>query len=388
MGLTTNNPQVPLVHNQLEDDFPIAKAGFQKSRHASGLGSFRLIQITQILLVILGLIAFGYFARTLLLPILIAGFTSIALQPVINWLRKHHLPTVLASVLVVGAIVVVAASGTYYLGRPAVAWIKSTPKVVANLKSKYETNLRPFLSQNTPPTGLTGANAQQIGQTTSASLPAASISHDHIASVVFNWTGSTLIGTGETIALLLLLLASGDLFLEKLVQLIPASQDKRHAKQISLEIQSSISRYLLSISLINFGLGIVIGTALYLLGMPNAWMWGAIAAMVNFVPYFGPVLGMIGVALAGLLAYNSLGHGLVPAGVYLGVHLLEANLLTPCILGRSFTLNPVIIFISLMFFVWLWGIIGAFLAVPLLVIFKVICDRVKIMAPLGELLSN
>jgi predicted PurR-regulated permease PerM len=388
MALTTKNPQVPRVHNQLEDDVPIAKAGFQKAGYASGLRSLRLTQITQILLVILGLIAFSYFARTLLLPILIAGVASTALKPVINWLRKYHLPTALASALVVGAIVVAAASGTYYLGRPAVAWIKSSPKVVANLKSKYENNLRPFLSQSDFPTGLPATNADQIGQTTSAPLPAASISHDHIASVVFNWTGSTLVGTGETIALLLLLLASGDLFLEKLVQLIPASQDKRHAKHMSLEIQKSISRYLLSISLINIGLGTVIGFTLYLLGMPSAWMWGAIAAMVNFVPYFGPVLGMIGVALAGLLAYNSLGHGLVPAGIYLGVHLLEANLLTPCILGRRFTLNPVIIFITLMFCVWLWGIIGAFLAVPLLVIFKVICGHVKVIAPLGELLSN
>ncbi len=283
---------------------------------------------------------------------------------------------------------VVAAGGTYYLGRPAVAWIKSTPNVVANLKSKYVKSLRPFLSQTKAPTGLTGTNADQIGQTTSPPLPAANISHDHIASVVFDWTGSTLVGTGETIALLLLLLASGDLLLERLLQLIPASQDKRRAKQISVEIQSNLSRYLLSISIINFGLGTVIGIALYLLGMPNAWMWGAIAAMLNFVPYFGPVLGMIGVALAGLIASDSLGHGLLPVGVYLGLHLLEANLLTPYILGRRFTLNPVIIFISLMFCVWLWGIIGAFLAVPLLVIFKLICDHVKMIAPLGKLLSN
>ena len=208
------------------------------------------------------------------------------------------------------------------------------------------------------------------------------------AGSILNWTGTLLVGIGETLVLVYLLLASGDLFLQKLVRVMPTLSDKKRAVEVSHEIQQNISNYLFSVSLINIGLGIVVSAGLYFMGVPDAAMWGMLVAVLNFVPYFGPVTGVVLLAAVGLLTFDTLWQGLLPPAWYLLLHLLEANLITPVLLGRRFTLNPVVIFVSLIFWMWLWGVPGALLSVPILVSIKVVCDRVPAMMPVSQLLSR
>ena len=132
----------------------------------------------------------------------------------------------------------------------------------------------------------------------------------------------------------------------------------------------------------------IVSLGLYFMGVPNAAMWGILVAVLNFVPYFGPVAGVILLAAVGLLTFDHLGKALLPPAWYLLLHLFEANLITPVLLGRRFTLNPVVIFISLIFWTMLWGVPGALLSVPILVSIKVVCDRVPAMSPVSELLSR
>ena len=143
-----------------------------------------------------------------------------------------------------------------------------------------------------------------------------------------------------------------------------------------------------AVSLVNIGLGLVVCGGLYFLGVPNAAVWGLLVAVLNFVPYFGPVAGIILLSTVGLLSFETLWKGFLPSVLYLVLHLLEANLITPAVLGRRFTLNPVIIFVSLIFWTWLWGVPGALLSVPILVSFKVVCDRVASLSSVGKLLEN
>jgi predicted PurR-regulated permease PerM len=184
------------------------------------------------------------------------------------------------------------------------------------------------------------------------------------------------------------MLASGDLFLQKLVRVMPTMRDKKRAVEISSEIQQQISSYLLSVSVINFGLGLVVAGGLYWLGVPNAAMWGMLIALLNFVPYFGALAGVFLLAIVGVLTFDTLGKGLLPPAWYLLLHLLESNFITPVLLGRRFTLNPVIIFVSLIFWTWLWGLPGALLSVPILVSIKVICERMPSMSHVSELLTS
>jgi predicted PurR-regulated permease PerM len=232
------------------------------------------------------------------------------------------------------------------------------------------------------------AAVNNLGEEEKIRTPTVELKTSQMPTTFINWTGTFLAGIGETLVLLYLLLASGDLFLQKLVRVTPTLRNKKSAVQISHEIQQNISNYLFSVSLINLGLGLAVGGGLYLMGVPNAVMWGVVVAVLNFVPYFGPVAGVIVLATVGLLTFDTLWRGLLPPAWYLLLHALEANLITPVLLGRRFTLNPVVIFVSLIFWTWLWGVPGALLSVPILVSIKVVSDRVPAMSPVSELLSR
>jgi predicted PurR-regulated permease PerM len=232
--------------------------------------------------------------------------------------------------------------------------------------------------------GATAAEKKEAQKT----APTVELKDNRGSSSIRNWTGTFLAGIGETLVLLYLLLASGDLFLQKLVRVMPTLHDKKRAVEISREIQQKCSNYLFSVSLINLGLGVVVSGGLYFLGMPNAAMWGMFVAVLDFVPYFGPVAGVLVLAAVGLLTSDTLWKGLLPPGWYLLLHLLEANLITPVLLGRRFTLNPVVSFVCLIFWAWLWGVPGALLSVPILVSIKVVCDRVPALSPVSALLTS
>ena len=192
----------------------------------------------------------------------------------------------------------------------------------------------------------------------------------------------------EVIVLAYLLLASGDIFLRKLVRVIPQHSEKKRAIDISHEVQAQVSNYLFSVSLINIGLGVVAGFGFFLMGVPRAGMWGFVVAVLNFIPYFGPVVGLAILLVVGLLSFDDVSRALMPFGWYLLMHLLEANFVSPIILGRRFTVNAVAIFISLMFWYWLWGVPGALLSVPILVSVKAVCSRLPRANFISEFMSR
>ncbi len=343
-----------------------------------------LAQSTRILTIFGITLAFCYFARIVVLPVVIAWVASMLLRPPVNWLARIKVPTPLAALIVMILFGGAVGFGIITLGKPAAVWIQSAPENLPKLKEKFQKILAPaaHLSAVASSVGDLGEPAKN------EKTASVKIADNHLTNSLFNWTWTFLAGVGETIALTFLLLAGGNVFLNKLVHVLPTLHNKKQAVDISHEIQHSISRYLISVTLINIGLGLIVGIGLYLVGMPGAAMWGGVVAVVNFVPYLGPIVGIGAVAVTGLLAFDSIGRGLLPAAIYLGAHLIEANLFTPFVLGKRFTLNPVVIFIALIFFTWLWGVPGALLSVPLLVATKVLCERVPPLAPWGELLSR
>lgn len=353
-------------------------------QHEPRITPARIATTARIVFIVLALLAFAFLARAVILPVVLAWVISMTLKAPVRWLRGCRLPTPLAAAIVVGIFVTGIGFGVTYLVRPAMDWAISAPENIPKLKAKFHRVLRPAAR-------LTEA-ASSVGNlaTDVAAIPSQSVEvkDNHVASTVFNWTGSLLAGAGETIALVFLLLASGELFLQKLVRVIPRLRDKKQAVEVCREIQQSISTYLLSVGIVNLGFGASVGLTLHLLGMPNAIMWGGVAMFANFIPYLGPIVGIAAVGLAGLLAFDTLPRALLPAGAYLLLHLIEANAVTPFVLGRRFTLNPVVIFVALIFCAWLWGIIGALLAVPLLVTVKLVCDRVPALALISEFLAS
>jgi len=338
----------------------------------------------QVALVVLGVVAFLYFARPVVLPIFLACVGGMALKPLIRWLSQCHIPPALSAAVVLSLLVAGITIGFIQLGRPALAWMNEAPQHMTELRQKAQ-KLFPRVMRFSR----AAAAVNELGATEDQTkAPAAVELKTSRVPTFINWTGTFLAGLGESLVLLYLVLASGDLFLQKLVRVMPTLRDKKRAVDISHEIQQQISNYLFSVSVINICLGIIVGGGLYWLGVPNAAMWGMLIALLNFVPYFDPFAGISLLAIVGLLTFDTLWKGLLPPALYLLLHLLESNFITPFLLGRRFTLNPVVIFVSLIFWTWLWGVPGALLSVPILVSIKVICERLPSMSHVSELLTS
>ncbi len=349
----------------------------------SGAASTKTAPV-QIVLVVLGAIAFLFFARPFVLPVLLACVAGMTLKPVIRWLSYCHVPPGLSAAVVLCLLLAAIAVGFFQLGRPAMTWMNEAPQHMTELRQRVQKIVPGIARFSHAAEAVNSLGATVEEQKVS---PTIELKTSRVPGI-FNWTGTFLVGAGETLVLLYLILASGDLFLQKLVHVMPTMGDKKRAVEISHEIQRKISNYLFSVLLINVSLGILVSASLYWLKVPNAAMWGTLVAILNFVPYFGPVAGIVLLGTVGLLTFDTLWKGVLPSAWYLLLHLMEANFITPLLLGRQFTLNPVVIFVFLIFWTWLWGVPGALLSVPILVSIKVVCDRVPALSAVSELLAS
>ena len=376
----------PLDSSAGTPDVPVkAVPGSEPPPAPSSAAAATKTATAQIVLIALGTIAFLYFARPVVLPVVLACAAGMALKPLIRWLSYCHIPPALSAAVVLCLLMAAVGVGFFQLGRPALTWMNEAPQHMTVLRQRVQRMFPRIarISQAAEAVNNLGATEEEQKM-----APTVELKDSRGASALINWTGSLLAGMGEALVVLYLLLASGDLFLQKLVHVMPTLSDKKRAVEISHEIQQNISNYLFSVSFINTALGALVGAVLYLMGVPNAAMWGMFVAVLNFIPYFGPVAGIILLATLGLLTFDSLWKGLLPPAWYLLLHLFEANLITPVLLGRRFTLNPVVIFVSLIFWTWLWGVPGALLSVPILVSIKVVCDHVPTMSSVSELLTS
>jgi predicted PurR-regulated permease PerM len=208
---------------------------------------------------------------------------------------------------------------------------------------------------------------------------------------VLSRAAGNLLSVGTTLAvtfvLSLFLLASGTLFYQKIIQAFPNLSDKKKALKVIYNIQSEISRYLLTITIINMIVGVVVGSGMWLLGIPNALVWGVASTVLNFLPYVGALIAIVLVGVISIVTFDDMLYALVPPGFILLVHILEGQFLTPMLLGRRLELNAVFVFISISFWSWLWGFVGALMAVPILVIIKVACDNFETLRPIGNFLT-
>jgi predicted PurR-regulated permease PerM len=192
----------------------------------------------------------------------------------------------------------------------------------------------------------------------------------------------------EVVLLTFLLLASGDSFLTKLVHVLPVRREKREAVEVAHEAEEAVSRYLIATAFINVGQGVLVGGSMALLHLPNPVLWGFLTFFLEFIPYLGGASMIILLTLVGLATFDRVGQALLPPAVYLTITTLQNNLVSPVAYGRRLRLNPVAVFVGVLFWYYLWGVPGAFLAVPIIASLKILGDHLDGMSPLAEFLGE
>src|SRR6266487_1529437 len=322
-----------------------------------------------------------YFMRSILLPIVLALLLSYLLRPIVRALAKLKIPLPVGAALILIGLLALVGYGISTLAAPAVGWLQKAPTGLAELQHKL-LPVKKSVAQVTQATGeiekLASANAE---------IKTVEVKRHPITEMLFMRTPEFIASAILSLILLYFLLVYDQTFIAKLVKLLPTLSDKKTAVGIAHDIESQISRYLFTITAINACLGAAVGTAVGLLGLANPAMWGVLVALLNFVPYLGALTGIICMTIGAVWSFDSLGYALIFPAIYLALGTLEGSFITPWVMGRSLTLNPVIILLSLTFWGWMWGIVGIILAVPILAAFKIFCTHIKPLEPLAEFLS-
>jgi predicted PurR-regulated permease PerM len=332
-------------------------------------------------LFVLALLATAYVASEIVLPLVFAIILKLLLQPAMRILERLHLPRILAALLVIFALFgTIVGLGTAISG-PAANWAAKLPEGIPRLQERLSfmqepiDTLQRFLQQ-----------VENFGET-EPSNTGASVRGHTLLTKLFTGTRNFASGLFTTVLFLFFLLMSGDIFLHRLVEIMPRFSSKRQVVEISQQIESDISAYLVTITIMNAAVGVAMALVMWLTGVGDPVLWGTVAFLLNYVPILGTAFGVLIFLLAGLLTIDTLWLALLPAGLYVGFHLIEGETVTPMLLARRFTLNPVLVIIALVFWFWMWGIPGAILSVPMLAITKIICDRVRPLAAVGHFLE-
>ncbi len=345
----------------------------------------RLRTVSLTVLMILGVLYTLYFARALILPLVLALLLSQLLTPLVRTLeRRLRIPTPAgAGVVLLGLLAGITLAGLFTVP-PAMAWMQTIPTRIPEIKYQLRFLERPFArlseasEQVKEMTIMGGDSAERVVR----------VSDDAWSGLLMQQTPAYIANIFVMFILLFFLLASGDTFLRKFVRLVPRFEDKRRAVEIAHEIEHRISNYLRAVTLINIGLGIAIGISAWLVGLENFILWGVLAFVLNYIPYVGALIGTVATLLVGLLTFESPGWAFVMPAIYVLFNVIEGNFITPLVMSRTLILNPVLVFFSIMFWAWLWGIPGALLAVPILATFKIICDHIDELVPIGEFLGD
>ncbi|GAB2663390.1 AI-2E family transporter [Arenimonas aestuarii] len=322
------------------------------------------------LLVIAALLYTCYLASSLILPIVLAGFFALLLAPLMRRAPLRWLPRAVSAALLVAALLgTIGAVGTF-LAAPAADWVRKVPFVMRDAAPKLQQMIEPFNQANRARESLGSLTKEpDTGNGSVVVRPPQPDLIEAIPGVV-----------GPILAVILLtfsFLVFGDDVLRKLLDLRPTRAQKKLTAGIVQQIQSDLSRYMLTITATSSVLGLATLTWLWWLGVPDPLLWGVLAVGLNLTPIVGPLVMFLLLSMVGLSQFDTLGAAMLPAAGYIALNALESQLLTPMVLGRTMSLNPLAIILWLMLWGWLWGVPGLLVAVPMLVCLKIVADQVE-----------
>ena len=311
-------------------------------------------------------------AEAVIVPVLIAVLFGLMLAPPVRLLERSRVPRAIGALLMVLLAIAIVGGAITALASPARAWVVRMPSALVRIETVMKDLRRPFLVATEASraigkiTQMDESNPVRVVDTGQTPFAAAlSAAPAAIAGIII------------TIVLTFLFLLHGDELLRKFVTLAPHLRAKRDLVEATRTAQSEISMYVITVTLINAGLGLATAIALALLGVPDPLLWGGVAALLNYAPFIGPMVTAVALLVVGFGEAATPALALAPPAAFLGLHLLEGQLLTPHLVGRRLALDPVMVFIAMLVLGWMWGVAGFLLAVPLLTCAKIIAERIE-----------
>jgi predicted PurR-regulated permease PerM len=334
------------------------------SRH---LRAIRISLTGMILLATVYTVAIG---KSLLVPLVLAAFIGLALNPIVVAAARVRLPRWFAAVTVMLLLGVGLVSAVATLSTPALNWFHEAPNAMRTFAPK----IKPMTQQIE---AASRATQNLVGGTVARNAPAVNNDFAFTAWDIVAGAPKVLASVLTVALLVFFFLVYGDEILRRAVEISPTFAYKRHTVSIVRSIQTEVSSYLLLTAAINVTLGLVTSGVLYLYGVPDPLLWGSVAAIANFIPYVGAITTTTILSIVGVLHFQELGPALLPAATFAGITAIEGNLLTPMLQGRRSRLSPVAILLWLLVWGWIWGIPGALLAVPMLTCVKLITAKLR-----------
>jgi len=325
----------------------------------------------------------AYVARDIVLPMIFAVMLNLLMQPALSALERLRVPRVLGSIwLILVVFATIVGIGAAVSG-PAEAWIAKLPEGIPRIEERLRFLDAPI---NTLQTFLAAAN--NFGAAGPQRSSPGPLDGGAILSSLFAGTRSFAGGLFTTVMFLYFLLLAGDSFLRRLVEVLPRFASKRQAVDISQQIGRDISAYLRTITIMNALVGAATALVMWSTGVGDPVLRGTVAFILNYVPILGPAAAFFIFLFAGSLSIASTWQALLPAALYVAIHVIEGETATPMLLARRFTLNPVLVIFSFVFWFWLWGVPGAILSAPILATTKIVCDRIRPLAAFGHILAG
>ena len=323
-------------------------------------------------------------ASALLVPMAIALLLSVLFSTPVRWLGRVGVPVAAAAAIIVFGGVALLGVGAAGLERPAADFVHDAPSRLPDIEAKIRAIVRPITAIER--TAQRVQNAATPGAVEGAEQ--VTVRAPGLMTRVSGTTANAVAAFFTVLFLTYFFSASEPLFAGKVAAIIPEPFGRGRALHVLSEIQRQTSRYLWVTTLISLGVGVATWAVLAIAHLPNAALWGALAAILNFVPYVGTVLSAALIGAAALLTFDGIERTLIVLAAYSVIHVISGYIVTPIWLGRRLPLNQVALFVGLVFWTWVWGAAGAILAVPLTVMAKVVCDHVPRLRPVAVLLDN
>lgn len=321
-----------------------------------------------------------YFGRDVFVPLGLAMVFTALLRPVVRWM-EGRIPTWLAATVVMLAALAALAGAGVAITRPVQSWVHDAPQELQKAKQRIG-KIIPI------PESLAGGGPASSSSGRQRGEQGGAESGGGVAERGFGMTTGLLTALLEVLLLTWFLLASGDLFVRKLVHVLPLFSEKKRAVEVVHEAESVVAHYMLVSLLMYIVQGAIVGLTAWLVGLPTPVLWGVMTVLLEFIPYLGGALMIILLTLVGLATLSSPGMALVTPGAYLAVSTIQNNLASPFLYGNRLKLNPVAVLVGVMVWYAMWGIPGAFLAVPIVATSKVIADRIPGLSAIGEFLGE